>query len=93
MQDELTDKEKEQYADEWEQVSEKVLLAQIYAELQQIRVALTDAQSRSEQEQDADAYQCKRCNATVQADALERHAREQHKAPPDMIDSLFEVDA
>jgi len=89
MQDELTDQEKEQYEAEWEQVSEKVLLAQIYAELQQIRVALTDAQSGSEREQDTDAYQCKRCNATVQADARERHAREQHKAPPDMEDVLF----
>jgi hypothetical protein len=77
------------YADEWEQVSEKVLLAQIYAELQQIRVALEGAQSRSEQEQDADTYRCKRCNATVQADARERHAREQHKCPPDMEDVLF----
>ena len=89
MNNELTDQEREQYAAEWEQVSEKVLLAQIYAELQQIRVALTDAQAGSDAAEEPDAYQCQRCNATVQADARERHAREQHKAPPDMIDSLF----
>jgi hypothetical protein len=77
------------YQEQWDDIDEKVLLVQILTELQQIRVALTDAQSRSEQEQDADTYQCKRCNATVQADARERHAREQHKAPPDMEDVLF----
>lgn len=80
------------YADEWEQLTEKEILIGILTELQQIRLVLTDAErSASDDAGGTDAYQCQRCEETVPADARERHARETHKAPSDMVDGMFEV--
>lgn len=71
----------------WQQVDQKVILAQILTELQQIRMALTAG--AQERESDSDMYECQRCNATVQADERQRHAESEHRAPPDMAESLF----
>ena len=79
---------------QWNDLDEKVILAQILTELQQIRLLLSDAESGAQSDGDEqDAYRCRKCDATVPAGDRERHARSQHKAPADMVDGLFaEVD-
>ena len=75
---------------QWNDLDEKVILAQILTELQQIRMALTDAEQGAQSDGDErDAYRCRKCDATVPAGDRERHARSQHKAPTDMVDGLF----
>jgi len=86
--------EQDDYADEWEQLDEKVILAQILTELQQIRLALTDAETGASRDSD-DApteYTCTKCpgDTRVPAGERQRHAREQHKATEDMVDGMFE---
>ena len=90
----LSDKEREQHEQAWQDLDEKVILAQILTELQQIRLLLSDAESGAQSDGDEqDAYRCRKCDATVPAGDRERHARSQHKAPFDMVDGLFtEVD-
>ena len=86
----LSDKEREQHEQVWQDLDEKVLLAQILTELQQIRLLLSDAESGAQSDGDEqDAYRCRKCDATVPAADRERHARSQHKAPFDMVDGLF----
>jgi len=77
------------YTDEWDELSEKEILIGILTELQQIRMAVTDASDDAEGER---GYRCRRCNETVPADAREQHARSTHKAPPGMVDGMFERD-
>ena len=90
----LSDKEREQYEQAWQDLDEKVILAEILTELQQIRLLLSDAEQGAQSDGDEqDAYRCRKCDATVPAGDRERHARSQHKAPFDMVDGLFtEVD-
>ena len=86
----MSKKDPDDYADEWEQLDEKVILAQILTELQQIRLLLSDAESGAQSDGDEqDAYRCRKCDATVPAGDRERHARSQHKTPADMVDGLF----
>ena len=78
------------FEDQWNDLDEKVILAQILTELQQIRVLLSDAERDAQSDGDEqDAYRCRKCDATVPAGDRERHARSQHKAPGDMVDGLF----
>ena len=83
----MTDPQQD-YEDEWEQLGEKVIQAQILTELQQIRMLL---QSQQEPQSDSVRYRCTKCGATVATDEREAHARREHKAPADMADALFEV--
>lgn len=83
----MTDPQQD-YEDEWEQLDEKVIQAQILTELQQIRMLL---QSQQEPQNDSVRYRCTKCGATVATDEREAHARREHKAPADMADALFEV--
>ena len=86
----LSDKEREQHEQAWQDLDEKVILAQILTELQQIRLLLSDAEQGAQSDGDEqDAYRCRKCDATVPAGDRERHARSQHKAPFDMVDGLF----
>ena len=79
------------FEDQWNDLDEKVILAQILTELQQIRLLLSDAESGAQSgAADETAYRCRKCDATVPAGDRERHARSQHKAPFDMVDGLFE---
>lgn len=75
------------YEEQWDQIDEKVLLAQILTELQQIRCALSDGA------RDAPAmYECTLCpgEQRVPAGDRERHAMHEHKASPEMSDGMFE---
>ena len=82
--------EQNDYADEWNDLDEKVILAQILTELQQIRLLLSDAEQGAQSDGDEqDAYRCRQCDATVPAGDRERHARSQHKAPADMVAGMF----
>ena len=90
MTDELTDDKREQYAEEWEELDEKVILAQLLAEQQRTNMLLERALSDgTEEREDTPTYECKKCDATVQADERERHAMKQHKAGADMVGALF----
>lgn len=71
---------------QWDDLDEKVILAQILTELQQIRVAIQGADTGAEESK---SYECRKCGATVPTDARQRHAREQHRAPPGAEDTLF----
>jgi len=87
------DEQDPDYEAEWEQLDEKVILAQILAELSQIRMLLDDADAaQSDREDDAtEMFRCTACVDTrVPADERARHAREQHKAPPGAEATLFE---
>jgi len=78
------------YADEWEQLDEKVILAQILTELQQIRLLLSQADTgASDDDDDETAYRCRKCAEVVEADARADHARNAHKAPPGVADGMF----
>ena len=78
------------FEDQWNDLDEKVILAQILTELQQIRLLLSDAERGAQSDGDEqDAYRCRKCDATVPAGDRERHARSQHKAPADMVAELF----
>jgi len=94
--DDLTDEDIAEYAAQFEELPEKVILVEMLAELKAIRVALTQ-DGREAQEPGADdaptAYVCQRCvgETTVAADKRERHARSEHNAPPGEELSLFEV--
>jgi len=92
--DDLTDEQIAEYAAQFEQLPEKVILVEMLAELKVIRVALTqDRQERQEAgaEESATAYVCQRCvgDKIVAADKRERHARSEHAAPPGEELSLF----
>jgi hypothetical protein len=78
---------------EWEDLTEKEILVGILSELQQIRVVLSQADSGAQSESDGDVmYRCRRCpdGTEVAKGDRERHATKQHKAPVDMVDSMFE---
>ena len=76
---------------QWNDLDEKVILAQILTELQQIRLLLSDAEQGAQSDAaDEAAYRCRKCDATVTAGDRERHARSQHKTPADMVDGMFE---
>lgn len=78
------------YADDWDDLTEKEILIGILTELQQIRLLLSqDTQGASDDADDTDAYRCQKCSETVPADARERHAMQQHKAPADMVGEMF----
>mgnify|MGYP000235144372 CR=1 FL=1 len=76
------------YADEWDDLTEKELLVGVLTELQQIRLLLSDADR--ERDADPDQYECTECRTTVPADKRERHVREQHKAPPGDTEAVAE---
>jgi hypothetical protein len=79
--------------EDFEDVSQKELLVYILGELQQIRVVLSEADSGAQSESDGDVmYRCRRCpdGTEVAKGDRERHATTQHKAPADMVESMFE---
>ena len=82
--------EADDFEDQWDDLDEKLIHAQILTELQQIRLLLSDAEQGAQSDGDEqDAYRCRKCDATVPAGDRERHARSQHKAPGDMVDGMF----
>jgi len=75
-------------AEQWENLDDKTLLVQILMELKAIRMRLPE-DTTEHQEQPTEMYECDHCGATVKADERKDHALSQHKAPPDMMDTLF----
>jgi hypothetical protein len=81
------------FEQEWQDLDGKVLLAQILAELQQIRMLLSEADTDAQSESSSDTmYRCTKCPGDTQVPERdrERHARSEHKCPPGMAESLFE---
>jgi len=82
--------EQDDFEDQWNDLDEKVILAQILTELQQIRLLLSQADTGASDDADTqDTYRCRKCQTTVPADARADHARNAHKAPPGMADGMF----
>jgi hypothetical protein len=80
------------FEQEWQDVDAKVILAQILAELQQIRMVLSNAESEAQSESDAETmYRCTKCPGDTQVPAgdRERHAKAEHNAPESVIPSLY----
>jgi hypothetical protein len=90
----MTDDTRDDNEAEWEQLDEKVLLAQMLAELQRMNQLLAGAgvetSDRDDNEDATTMYRCRRCPETVPEDDRERHARASHSAPPGMVEQLFE---
>lgn len=90
---EFSDEERQQYEQEWEQISEKALQAQILMELQQIRVLLSAGGTNETVGGDTDAganeYECDLCDWTGPEGDRERHATGQHRAPPGEWQGMF----
>lgn len=76
------------YEEEWQDLSERDLLEGIFIELTQIRALLSERETGGSSE--SVVYDCKKCEASVKAGERERHAVEQHAAPEDMAEELFE---
>jgi len=81
-----TDKDPEQ---QWDNLDDKTLLVQILMELKAIRMRLPEDTSQEQQESTTTMYECDHCGATVKAEERKDHALSKHKAPPDMMDTLF----
>jgi len=84
--------DQDDYAEEWQDLDAKVILAQILTELQQIRMTLQNAETDAQSDSDADTmYRCTKCpdGTQVPKSDRERHARSEHNAPPGMAESLF----
>ena len=78
------------FEDEWNDLDEKVILVQILTELQQIRMALTDATDDAQRDSNTEpTYRCRKCQATVEPRDRERHAMNAHKSPADMVAGMF----
>ena len=78
------------FEDEWADLDEKVILVQILTELQQLRMALTDATDDAQRDANAEpTYRCRKCQATVEESDRERHAMNAHKCPADMVAGMF----
>jgi hypothetical protein len=74
----------------WQDVDDKTLLIQILAELQTIRLAMTDEQpATDDSDPDGGIIVCDKCGTEVRERDRERHAREQHKCPPELTDTLY----
>ena len=78
------------FEDQWQDLDEKVILVQILTELQQIRMALTDATDDAQRDENTEpTYRCRKCQATVEPSDRERHALNAHKCPADMVAGMF----
>ncbi|AFH22750.1 hypothetical protein OSG_eHP34_00085 [environmental Halophage eHP-34] len=76
-------------AEQWDDLDDKTLLVQILMELKAIRMRLPEDTSQEQHTDTTTMYECDHCGATVKADERKDHALSQHKAPPDMMDTLF----
>ena len=73
----FTDEERKELEEKYADVDPKLIQIQMLMELSQIRMALTQPQSESENTQ----YRCESCGETVEANERQRHAMQEHNAP------------
>jgi len=82
----------EDYEQEWDNLDEKEILMGILTELQQIRLLL-QAENLDQEDSSKQLFECTKCGKTYSKDERREHAMSTHKAPEDMVDSLFtEID-
>ncbi len=74
-------------SDEWDELTEKEILIGVLTELQQIRMELQSAQTDTER--DTAVLSCQRCEWQGSKEKATAHARDVHKAPPSIADSIF----
>jgi hypothetical protein len=68
-------------------LTEKEILIGVLTELQQIRLTLQSTQADTETQ--TAVLSCQRCEWEGPQEKATAHAREAHKAPPSLADSLF----
>ena len=68
---------------DFDELTEKEILMGIWMELQRMNA------SNSREDTSEPLYSCDKCEWEGTAEDRQRHAQEQHKAPPNMLDSLF----
>jgi len=68
-------------------LTEKEILIGVLTELQQIRLTLQSTQAATETQ--TAVLSCQRCEWEGPREKATAHAREGHKAPPSLADSLF----
>lgn len=97
--DGLTDEQIAEYAAQFEELPEKVILVELLAEVKALRVAVTAAVEDADSGADtsADAYICQRCpvpehgrETVVAAEHRITHARGEHNTPPGEEMSIYE---
>jgi len=74
-------------SDEWSDLTEKEILIGVLTELQQIRMTLQSAQTDTEA--NTEVLSCQRCEWQGPKEKATAHARDVHKAPPSIADSIF----
>lgn len=95
----IPDEAHERADETFQDIPEKVILAQILVELQEIRRELTQGGRETRETGASDAermFRCTRCpgEKTLASSKRESHARSEHKTPPGEALSIFEpVDA
>jgi len=77
----------EDYADEWEDLTEKEIFIGCLTELQQIRLLLQGAENNTEQRETM--FVCDRCGETLSKDERKQHAVKGHNAHESMVDEMF----
>jgi len=79
------------YADEWDDLDDKTLLASILAEQQRTNQLLAElAGDGDTPTQEADpVYRCDYCDAEVPEGKRQRHAEGQHNTPPGAWEQAF----
>lgn len=80
----FSDDDKERFEQELEDTDVKAILLGIHAELVQLRQAVEGSESKAE-------FACKDCGESfAEVAALEQHAVEVHKAPPNMEPDAYQ---
>lgn len=81
------------YAEEWQELDEKVLLVQLLAEQQRTNTLieqLLGGDTTPSKDEATPMYRCELCDKEVKEEDRQRHAEGQHKTPPGAWDSVFE---
>lgn len=87
--DDFTEEERQEYADKWEEVDQKALLAQILGELGAIRMQLEQMNQQGPQGAQSNTERCQACREQVPVNQRLDHAIQEHNAPKDMaVDNL-----
>ncbi len=84
------DEPSDRLQESWDDIDDKDILIQILAELQTIRVAMTDETDiHTDTGTHEPQYNCDKCGGTIAKGDRETHARTAHKAPPSLAQDIF----
>ena len=86
MSDDTPTDRREEFEQQWADLTEKEILMGVLHELQQIRLLLQAADD--EPTEATQMYECEWCGQHIREDKRQAHAK-QHGAPPGFTDRLF----